>query len=100
MLIKYNGPKSSKTLQYNHKDWGLMTYVFNPVCKVTDSEFAKFLLHPDKTGLFSIVEEADKPEKVSEPAKPEEPIKVPLADLPKQPKKRVLKKNTKTEGQE
>ena len=97
MLIKYNGPKRSKTLEWSHKDWGLMTYVFNPVCKVTDSDFAKFLLHPDKQGLFSIVEESEAPKEVNEPEKPKDPIKAPLDDLPTQPKKRVLKKNPKPE---
>lgn len=98
MLIKYNGPKPVKTLEYSHKDWGLMKYVFNPICKVADSEFAKFLLHPDKNGLFSIVEEADAPKEVNVAEKPEERLKVKTDDLPKAPKARVKKKNPKPEA--
>jgi len=36
-----------------------MKYVFDPVCHVSDSEFVKFLLHPDRMGLFSEVSEEE-----------------------------------------
>lgn len=71
MLIKYNGPKPVKTVYYPHKDWGVLQYVFNPICKVTDSDCAKFLLHPDRKGLFSIVDDKEAPKDVPEGKKPE-----------------------------
>lgn len=57
MLIKYTGPKPIKKLSWHTKDWGVQEYVFDPVCKVTDSEFCKFLLHPERKGLFVMTDE-------------------------------------------
>lgn len=95
MIIKYNGTKEVKKLIWQTKDWGIMEFVFNPMCKVTDPEFAKFLLHPERQGLFSIVEEPK--EKVHEAVKPEEPMKVQLEDQ-KPVKKIRSKKNLKKLG--
>jgi len=63
MLIEYKGGKPSKTLTFNHKDWGLQSVVWDEfngkVAEVTDQEFLRFLLHPDRKGLFARVEKIE-----------------------------------------
>lgn len=91
MFIKYTGDKPSKKLEWQHKDWGKQEYVFNPICKVTDPEFAKFLLHPDRKNLFVMVDEKDLGEITpSEPVKAQ-PVKVPQPELDKKAKSKKEK---------
>lgn len=77
MLIEYKGSKPSKTLTFNHKDWGLQSVVWDEfngkVAEVTDQEFLRFLLHPDRKGLFVRVERKEEVKN----EKPVEPVKAP-----------------------
>jgi hypothetical protein len=61
MFIKYNGPKKTKTLEFNTKQWGLITHVFDPIAEISDPDIVKFLLHPYRKGLFSTVNKDDVP---------------------------------------
>jgi hypothetical protein len=83
MFIRYNGPKPIKRLEYVSKEWGLLQYTFDPVCKVTDPDFCKFLLNPDRLKLFSIVPDAEieEPDKVKEGERPKGYLKPSLPDL-------------------
>lgn len=96
MLIKYNGNKEKKVLEYMNKDFGLMRYEFTPVCSVSDSEFVKFLLHPDRQGLFSEVksEEIKDDDKIKGAERANLP-QVPQDDLkPRKGRPRKIKQET------
>lgn len=97
MLIKYTGAKESKKLQYFVKDWGLMDFTFNPTCKVTDPEFARFLLHPDRKGLFVIVDEPEAEQIPAEAKKPEPSYVPPAEQITKDLETRTEKKQRKAE---
>lgn len=90
MFIKYNGTKDKKTLQYHKEHYGVMTYVWEQptmVIDVVNPPFARFLLHPDREGLFSMVDDLSlkKPEPPKETEIPKEPV------VPKKPKCRKKK---------
>lgn len=53
MLIRYTGPKASKTVT-----WAGQEYVFAPTCEIRDMEFANWLLHVDRQWLFVVEEPA------------------------------------------
>lgn len=96
MEIKYTGPKERKTVYGVKPYWEQTEYVFDKANKFTlevpalDKEAIRFLLHPNRKGLFKIV---DKDEttvsdagEIKVPEAPKEAPKAPEAE--KKPKKR------------
>ena len=58
MRIRYTGTKPVKKVDFN-----LNIYVFNPTCdfnELLDMDITKWLLHPDRAGLFVVDDIADK----------------------------------------
>ena len=51
MRIRYTGPKPEKRVSFSNKNHG-QPYVFTPECDIEDLEVIKWLLHPDRMGLF------------------------------------------------
>lgn len=77
MLIRYTGPKPSKMLVLNGKQ-----YFFRPTCMVDDPEAVDFLLNPARLGLF-VQEGAAVPKVEVKPAAPVKPAPVaPAAPVP------------------
>ena len=81
MKITYTGPKESKTIETTGKP----TLVFAPSCEVKDPTLIKFLLHPDRLGLFV---EGDAEEKVEQEtvAAPAESADAPRRGRPRKNK--------------
>lgn len=75
MLIRYTGPKPSKMLVLNGKQ-----YIFSPTCTVNDADALNFLLNPARLGLF--VQETPGVQNI--PVKPDAPVK-PAPDAPVPP---------------
>lgn len=76
MLLKYTGPKQSKKIEYNDR-----VFVFAPECEVDDMTTVKFLLDPDRKGLFEIVKK--------QPAAPKESLADSEPEEAKSESKRV-----------
>ena len=67
MLIKYTGPKESKRIERRSTTRGMVNYVFDPICDVTDKDTLVFLLHPDRKGLFEMVTENEESDNEDKP---------------------------------
>lgn len=87
MFIKYNGSKDKKSLQWAKEHYGIMTYVWSKpsmVCEITNAPFLRFLLHPSRNGLFSMVDDPK--------SKKEEITTIPKeTETPKKPRGRKKK---------
>uniref|UniRef100_A0A6M3L6I5 Uncharacterized protein n=1 Tax=viral metagenome TaxID=1070528 RepID=A0A6M3L6I5_9ZZZZ len=85
MLIKYTGTKDKKVVEYAYKQ-----FEFTPALEVKDEGLIKFLLHPERKGLFTEVKE-EKIEEVTEEVinEIETPIATPKV---KKRKRRKVKK--------
>ena len=84
-----------------------MEYTFNPICEINDSELAKFLLSPDRKGLFIIVDEPGldkkgKKDSTSDliPSKKAEDVKSQASDLKRKAKPREKANSKKLGAQE